>query len=73
MVKILDNKAEWVAVYYIKTQPYFDNGTEFEHGVIKTPQNSLLLFPASLNHTAPTSPFRFDRYTMALDLIPAKG
>ena len=68
----LDNKAEWVAVYYIKTQPYFDNGTEFEHGFIKTPQNSLLLFPASLNHTAPKSPFRFSRYTLSLDLVDSR-
>ena len=65
----LPNNAKWVAVYYIKTQPYFDNGTNFEHGFVRTPQNSLLFFPASLNHAPPTSPFRFSRYTLSIDLV----
>ena len=56
------------AVYYIKTFPFFNNGTLFEDGFIKSPQNSVLIFPAEIKHTAPSSPLRFDRYTMALDL-----
>ena len=64
--------ALWSAVYYMKTFP-FSSGTLFRTGFMKAPQNSILIFPANLEHTAPTAPFRFDRYTMALDLIPAKG
>lgn len=64
---------DYSVVYYIKTLPFFNNGTVFETNkgnakFIKAPQNSLMLFPASLKHTAPPCPFRSDRYTLAMEL-----
>ena len=56
-------------VYYMKTFTFFSNGTLFRDGFIKAPQNSLLIFPAHLEHTAPPSPLRFGRYTSGMDLI----
>ncbi len=56
------------AVYYMKTFPFFSNGTLFRNGLIKAPQNSLLLFSAALEHTAPSSPLPFSRYTLSMDL-----
>ena len=58
----------YAAVYYMKTFPFFSNGTLFEDGLTKAPQNSVLIFPGYLNHTAPSSPLRFDRYSMAFNL-----
>ena len=58
------------AVYYLKTPlPFFSNGTLFRTGLVKTPQNSLLIFPSYMEHTAPSSPFRFSRYTLAMNLM----
>tara|TARA_B100000287_G_scaffold234638_1_gene221000 strand:+ start:183 stop:683 length:501 start_codon:yes stop_codon:yes gene_type:complete len=59
---------DYSAVYYIKTFPLFSNGTLFEEGLFKAPQNSVLIFPSYLMHSAPSSPLRFSRYTLALDL-----
>ena len=64
------HKSHYAAVYYLKTPlPFFSNGTLFRSGFVKAPQNSLLLFSAHLEHTAPTSPFRLDRYTLGMDLM----
>jgi hypothetical protein len=60
---------EYAGVYYIKTLPFFSNGTLFKHGMVRSPQNSLLVFPSKLWHTAPTCPFPFSRYTMGMDLV----
>ena len=59
---------DYALVYYLKTFPFFSNGTVFRGGFVKAPQNSLILFPSHLEHSAPTSPLRFDRYTLAMDL-----
>ena len=60
---------DYALVYYIKTPiPFFSNGTVFKDGLVRAPQNSMIIFPAHLLHTAPSSPFRFDRYTMAINL-----
>ena len=59
---------DYSAVYYIKTFPLFSNGTLFKDGLVKAPQNSILVFPAKVEHTAPPSPLRFERYTLAIDL-----
>jgi hypothetical protein len=61
---------KWSCVYYMKTIPFVDSGTLFKDGFMRAPQNSLIIFPANLYHRPPTSPFRFKRYSMALDLIP---
>ena len=63
------HSCDYALVYYIKTPlPFFSNGTLFEDGFVRAPQNSMIIFPAHLVHTAPTSPFRFDRYTLSLNL-----
>ena len=62
------HSADYSLVYYIKTFPFFSNGTLFKNQFIKAPQNSLLFFPAHLEHTAPSSPLTFDMYTLAMDL-----
>ncbi len=60
---------DYALVYYMKTPlPFFSNGTLFRNGLFKAPQNSMIIFPAKVEHTAPTSPFRFDRYTLAVNL-----
>ena len=64
-------KADYTFVYYLKLPPFFNNGTLVEEpvGLVKTKQNSLLLLPGKLYHTAPSSPLRLDRYTLAGDLV----
>ena len=62
-----NHPVDYAGVYYMKTFPFFSNGTLFKDRFIKAPQNSLLIFPGHLYHTAPTSPFSFDRYTMSLN------
>tara|TARA_B100000287_G_scaffold58288_1_gene51227 strand:+ start:251 stop:802 length:552 start_codon:yes stop_codon:yes gene_type:complete len=64
------SRYDYSIVYYLKTFPFFSNGTLFREpiGFIKAPQNSMLVLPGHLDHTAPTSPFRFNRYTVAIDL-----
>ena len=64
---------DYAVVYYMKTLPFFNNGTLFKNGFIKAPQNSLLIFPAHLEHTAPSCPFRFERYTLAMNLNISSG
>ena len=61
---------KWSCVYYMKTIPFIDSGTLFKDSFMRAPQNSLIIFPAHLDHCPPTSPFRFESYTMALDLLP---
>ena len=62
-------ECDYASVYYIKTPiPFFSNGTVFKDGLVRAPQNSMIIFPAHLLHTAPSSPFRFGRYTMAINL-----
>ena len=59
----------FAAVYYLKTLPFFSNGTLFEDGFVRVPQNSMIIFPAHILHTTPTNPFPFiDRYVMGMDL-----
>ena len=62
-----NHPVDYAGVYYMKTFPFFSNGTLFKDRFIKAPQNSLLIFPGHLYHTAPTSPLPFDRYTMSLN------
>ena len=59
---------KWSCVYYMKTIPFIDSGTLFKDGFMRAPQNSLIIFPGNLDHCPPTSPLRFKRYTLALDL-----
>ena len=64
-----NHSCDYALVYYMRIPlPFFSNGTLFRNGLFKAPQNSMIIFPAEVEHTAPTSPFRFDRYTIAMDL-----
>ena len=59
----------FASVYYLKTLPFFSNGTLFEDGFVQVPQNSMIIFPAHLLHTTPKYPFPFiDRYVMSINL-----
>tara|TARA_B100000287_G_scaffold367192_1_gene362806 strand:- start:790 stop:1293 length:504 start_codon:yes stop_codon:yes gene_type:complete len=67
----IDNQGtDYGSVYYLKSIPFYD-GTLFEDQFVKAPQNSLLIFPAHLKHTAPSlpryNPLRLKRYTMSAD------
>ena len=62
------NNCPYTCVYYLKTIPFFTSGSMFRHGFVRAPENSLLLFPGSVEHTIPTFPLRFGRYTLAMDL-----
>ena len=64
----------FAAVYYLKTLPFFSNGTLFEDGFVQVPQNSMIIFPAHLMHSTPKYPFPFiDRYVLSINLtIPIK-
>ena len=65
----IDKPVSFASVYYLKTLPFFSNGTLFEDGFIRAPQNSMIIFPAHILHTTPTNPFPFiDRYVMSIDL-----
>lgn len=65
-----EGPSDYSAVYYLKTNRFFDSGTLFkEYGFVKVPQNSVLVFPPHLDHTTPSSLFRFKRYSWVLDLI----
>lgn len=64
-----NHPCDYTLCYYMKIFPFFSNGTLFEHhGFMKAKQNSFLLSRGYLKHTAPTSPLRFSRYTLVLDL-----
>ena len=58
----------YAMVYYIKTFPFLNNGTCFRHRFVKAPQNSVLIFPAYMEHSVPSYPFNFERYTLSMDL-----
>ena len=63
-------QVDYAGVYYLKIPfPFFSNGTLFkDHGFIKAKENSMIVFPGHFMHTTPSSPLRFKRYSMALDL-----
>ena len=64
---------EYSCVYYIKTFPFFSNGTLFkDYGLIRAKQNSLMIFDPNLEHSTPSSPLPFERYTWAMDLNTKK-
>ena len=59
---------DYAAVYYINSFPNYKNGTIFEEdGFIEASENSMLLFPGHLRHSAPTFKEDFERYTMSLN------
>lgn len=62
------------AVYYLQTTRFFNQGTLFEHyGKVWAPQNSIVVFPSTLMHSAPSCILPLNRYTIALDIIERKN
>ena len=63
------DNVSFASVYYLQTLPFVGNGTLFEDGFVRAPQNSMIIFPAHLLHTTPKYWFPFvDRYVMSLNL-----
>ena len=66
----------YALVYYMKNLPILNNGTIFyivinkkkRKKFVKASQNSVMLFPGNVLHTAPSSFLRSDRYTLACNL-----
>ena len=68
-IKWHTHPVDYAGVYYMKTTPFFNSGTVIkEYGLVRSPQNSLLIFPGNLYHSTPGFPFRFKRYTYAFNL-----
>ena len=63
------DNVSFASVYYLQTLPFVGNGTLFEDGLVRAPQNSIIIFPAHLLHTTPKNLFPFiDRYVMSFNL-----
>ena len=60
---------DYSSVYYLKTLPFINSGTMFEKKFVRASQNSMLLFPSDLSHSAPHSLLRYNRNTIALELL----
>ena len=64
-----DKAVSYACVYYLKTLPFLGNGTLFEDGFVRAPQNSMIIYPSTVLHATPMYPFPFiDRYVMSIDL-----
>ena len=65
-------KAPYVCVYYMKTIPFINSGTRFRKKFVRSPQNSLIIFPGQIEHTVPTYPHLFNwtrRYSFSMNLF----
>ena len=63
-----NDNVSFASAYYLQTLPFVGNGTLFEDGFVRAPQNSMIIFPAHLLHKPPTNPFPFiGRYVMGID------
>ena len=60
--------SEYALVYYIRTVPFFNSGTQFKHKFVRAPQNSLMIFSGDMEHTVPSYPFYFGRYTLSMEI-----
>ena len=61
--------SHYSGVYYLKSLPIRDGTLFKDHGFIKSPENSLLLFPSYLMHCTPASRLRLPRYSWAMDFV----
>ena len=60
--------SDYSIVYYLKVPPFMKNGTLFEEkGLVRTEENSLLIFPSRLKHTSPSYFWKGDRYVISAD------
>ena len=63
------DNVSFASVYYLQTLPFVGNGTLFEDGFIRAPQNSMIIYSSTVLHATPKYPFPFiDRYVMSIDL-----
>ena len=61
---------DYSMVYYLKVPRFMRNGTLFKSkGLIRTKENSLLIFPAELMHSSPSYLWKGDRYVISADFI----
>tara|TARA_B100000287_G_scaffold405745_1_gene429586 strand:+ start:140 stop:679 length:540 start_codon:yes stop_codon:yes gene_type:complete len=66
---------DWACVYYMKTNSLLrNNGTKFKFSeddeqLVKSPQNSAILFDGSIPHVTPDFRPLDDRYALTMDLI----
>ena len=66
---------DWACVYYMKTNPLLkNNGTQFKFSeddvqLVKSPQNSAILFDGSVPHTTPSFLPLSGRYVLTMDLL----
>ena len=59
---------DYSMVYYLKVPRFMRNGTLFKSkGLIRTKENSLLIFPAELMHSSPSYLWKGDRYVISAD------
>ena len=59
---------DYSAIYYLKVPSFIRNGTIFEdRGLVRSDENSLLIFPSNLNHTSPSYFWKGDRYVISAD------
>ena len=64
------HNAHLSVVYYARKIPLIHEGTLFEKkGLIKCSQNSAIIFPSNMKHTAPDFHLPIKRYTLAMDLL----
>ncbi len=64
----LRDGADYSMIYYVKS-PLFFTGTLFKHGIVKSSQNSMILFPSHLDHMTPPHPFGIERYVLSADFM----
>ena len=61
---------DYSTVYYLKVPSFMRNGTLFEEqGLVRTEENSLLIFPSRLKHSSPSYFWKGDRYIFSADFV----
>ena len=60
---------DYSLIYYLQTTPFVNDGTLFKNGMIRSPQNSLIIFPGNQLHASPPYLFGFKRYTLSIDFM----
>ena len=59
---------DYSVIYYLKVPPFIRNGTLFEDmGLVRSDENSLLIFPSNLKHASPSYFWKGDRYVISAD------
>ena len=62
--------SDYSIVYYLRVPSFIKNGTLFEdRGLVRTEDNSLLIFPSKLKHSSPSYFWKGDRYIISADFV----